>query len=152
LQLNSMKVPKAGVWRLIVQAAVCAPAHATPSARWSSDFSSHHSEELQRRVVGQFAACGAGWYPAQPAPQGKLTHYPNAGGYQGLHILRSSPALFSAPACAARSSMRVVLQQQPQSKPAAITNAVSCHRLPRLEIYPNTTYRWSSRQLPGVRE
>ncbi|MGA2738086.1 MAG: aryl-sulfate sulfotransferase [Bryobacteraceae bacterium] len=61
-------------------------------------------------------------------------------------------ALFSAPACAAGSSMRVVFQQQSLSQPAAMTNVLSCHPPATMNfeiagMYPNTAYNMFSQTI-----
>jgi hypothetical protein len=63
-------------------------------------------------------------------------------------------ALFSAPACAAGSSMRVVFQMQSLSKPATATNAVNCHPPTTMNfeiggMYPSTAYNMFSQTTTG---
>ena len=55
-------------------------------------------------------------------------------------------ALFSAPSCATRSSMRVKFQQLSQATPATVTNWVTCHPPASMTfeiagMYPSTTYQ-----------
>jgi hypothetical protein len=63
-------------------------------------------------------------------------------------------ALFSAPSCAAGSTMRVVFQEQSLSKPATTTNSVSCHPPTTMNfeiagMYPSTAYNMYSQTITG---
>jgi hypothetical protein len=63
-------------------------------------------------------------------------------------------ALFSAPSCAAGSSMRVRFQQQPPGAPVTTTNSVSCHPPATMNfeiggMYPSTTYNMFAQTITG---
>jgi len=63
-------------------------------------------------------------------------------------------ALFSAPSCAAGSTMRVVFQEQSLSKPATMTNAVKCHPPTTMNfeiagMYPSTAYNMYAQTITG---
>ena len=63
-------------------------------------------------------------------------------------------ALFSAPSCAAGSSMRVVFQEQSKSTPPSTTTWVSCHPPATMTfeiagMYPETTYSMFSQTVTG---
>jgi len=63
-------------------------------------------------------------------------------------------AIFSAPACAAGSAMRIVFQEQSLSKPATVTNLVNCHPPTTMNfeiggMYPDTAYNMFSQTVTG---
>jgi hypothetical protein len=63
-------------------------------------------------------------------------------------------ALFSAPACAAGSSMRVWFQEQSRTMPAAVTNLAKCHPSATMTfeiagMYPFTTYNMLAQTVTG---